>query len=39
VYDTTNGRVLVWRAVAVDPAFTLGSLRPLRATEGEFLVF
>jgi CheY-specific phosphatase CheX len=39
VFETTNGRVLVWLEVEVDPEFTLGSLRPLRATEGEFLVF
>lgn len=39
VFDTPNGRVLVWLEVEVDPEFTLGSLRPLRAAEGEFLVF
>jgi CheY-specific phosphatase CheX len=39
VFETASGRVLVWLEVEVDPEFTLGSLRPLRATEGEFLVF
>jgi CheY-specific phosphatase CheX len=39
VFETPNGRVLVWLEVEVDPEFTLGSLRPLRASEGEFLVF
>jgi CheY-specific phosphatase CheX len=39
VFDTPTGRVLVWLEVEVDPEFTLGSLRPLMAAEGEFLVF
>jgi CheY-specific phosphatase CheX len=39
VFETSSGRVLVWLEVEVDPEFTLGSLRPLRAAEGEFLVF
>jgi hypothetical protein len=39
VFEPTTGRVLVWVVVEVDPEFTWGSLRPLRATEGEFLVF
>jgi CheY-specific phosphatase CheX len=39
VFETPSGRVLVWLEVEVDPEFTLGSLRPLRAAEGEFLVF
>jgi CheY-specific phosphatase CheX len=39
VFETPTGRILVWLEVEVDPEFTLGSLRPLRAAEGEFLVF
>jgi CheY-specific phosphatase CheX len=39
VFDTPSGRILVWLEVEVDPEFMLGSLRPLLAGEGEFLVF
>jgi len=39
VFETPTGRLLVWLEVEVDPEFTLGSLRPLMAAEGEFLAF
>jgi CheY-specific phosphatase CheX len=39
VLETKSGRVLVWLEAEVDASFRLGSERPLRAAEGEFLIF
>jgi CheY-specific phosphatase CheX len=39
VLETKTGRVLVWLETEVDAEFRFGSERPVRAAEGEFLVF
>jgi hypothetical protein len=39
VLETTTGRVLVWLEAEVDTAFRFGSERPLRAAEGDLLIF
>ncbi|MEO7037177.1 MAG: chemotaxis protein CheX [Polyangiaceae bacterium] len=39
VFESTAGKVLVWLEVEIDDGFQLGEVRPLKASEGELIVF